>query len=498
MRPDMGAYGIKEVYTPNMDAFASAKGSTLFTRAYCQIAWCAPSRNSFLTGRRPDETKAWNFVDYFREKGIGQDWISFPQYFKEAGYHTTSLGKVFHPLLPPLQDYPKSWTDLPYIPTKPECPDSTMSCEFDDSSDFLDVDTLITDLAIKKLSTYTTKNQQEGFFQEKKGGDSKPFFLAVGYQSPRLPWSYPSSAASHYPPAKDIKIALHPESPGDDQHEHLEWFRQAEVNIYSDIHNITYTTPMTEELQQIARRAYYAAITHVDTQFGRLWDSLNSMNLTENTLVVFIADHGQNVGEHNMWSMMNVLESSLRVPMVIHLPGNQVGVPVYHYAVELVDVYPTTASLAGLPNPPFNLSGTDLSTGILTGEKVKEAAYGQITRCVDCSKSYPFSGSECKWGAEQDKNFSVACCKTPRDQFDYMGMSIRTETWRYTTWCGWNGTSLSADWANCTTTELFSHQNDESLFNVDDWENVNLAGDPKYSSVEKALLQQLQHSFSQP
>eukprot|EP00005_Dracoamoeba_jomungandri_P000435 CAMPEP_0174251456 /NCGR_PEP_ID=MMETSP0439-20130205/1270_1 /TAXON_ID=0 /ORGANISM="Stereomyxa ramosa, Strain Chinc5" /LENGTH=492 /DNA_ID=CAMNT_0015331779 /DNA_START=35 /DNA_END=1513 /DNA_ORIENTATION=+ len=485
-----------------MDAFASAKGSTLFTRAYCQIAWCAPSRNSFLTGRRPDTTKAWNFVNYFREKGIGQDWVSFPQYFKESGYETISLGKVFHPKLPPHQDYPKSWTEIPYLPSKPQCPNATMSCEFDDES-FPDVDEIITTLAIEKLKEYAgTKGDLEVQVGEGEAGkvERGPFFLAVGYQSPRLPWLYPSSAASHYPPAKDIKIALHPDSPGDDQHEHLEWFRQAEVNIYSDVHNITYKTPMTEELQQIVRRAYYAAITHVDTQFGRLWDSLNSMNLTENTLVVFIADHGQNVGEHNMWSMMNVLESSLRVPMVIHLPANQLGVPVYHYPVELVDMYPTTASLAGLPPPPFNLSGTDLSKGILTGEKVKEAAYGQITRCLNCTKSYNPTPDfdECKWDAEQDKDFSVACCFTPRDQFDYMGMSIRTETWRYTTWCGWNGTSLSADWANCTSTELFSHQNDESLFNVDDWENVNLAGDPKYSSVEKALLQQLQHSFSQP
>eukprot|EP00947_MAST-08B_sp_MAST-8B-sp1_P004356 g4356.t1 len=137
LRPEIFAFGEKFMKTPNLDKLAAK--SMVFEQAYCQQAICGPTRNSFLSGRRPQRTKSWNFIDHFREAGVGKDWISFPQYFKEAGYLTYGGGKTYHPNLPPNNDIPKSWTeDRPYVsegdgkcnntygtPSKNVCPDDT-------------------------------------------------------------------------------------------------------------------------------------------------------------------------------------------------------------------------------------------------------------------------------------------------------------------------------------------------------------------------------------
>eukprot|EP00729_Bicosta_minor_P018330 gene18330-30586_t len=166
-RPEIGAYGVQDVLTPQMDKLA-AEG-TVFSRAYCQIAWCSPSRNSFLTGRRPDSTQAWNFLDSFRDSkfnGGGKAWISFPEYFKQHGYFTASSGKVFHPNLPPNYDYPASWSIPAVLQEKDECP--------------------------------------------------------------RLPWSYPASVAARYPGADHIKITELTGSPTAASLD-LEWFRLSQM-----------------------------------------------------------------------------------------------------------------------------------------------------------------------------------------------------------------------------------------------------------------------------
>jgi iduronate 2-sulfatase len=111
LRPDLRSAGESFMHTPNIDRLA--KSGVSFERAYCQQAICGPTRNSFLSGRRPQRTKAWNFINHFRE--AGPDWVSFPQYFKERGYTTLATGKTFHPNLPPNWDQPYSWsTDEPY------------------------------------------------------------------------------------------------------------------------------------------------------------------------------------------------------------------------------------------------------------------------------------------------------------------------------------------------------------------------------------------------
>ena len=116
LRPQLNAYGVSETRTPNIDELA--KGATVFQHAYCQMAVCSPSRNSFMSGRRPDTTKVWNFINHFREPEVGANWTSLPQYFKQHGYYSYGAGKLYHPNHPPRNDYPTSWTeDLPHNPS---------------------------------------------------------------------------------------------------------------------------------------------------------------------------------------------------------------------------------------------------------------------------------------------------------------------------------------------------------------------------------------------
>ena len=171
MRPSLGAYGVADVLSPNMDAMI--RDATLFSRAYCQVAWCAPSRNSFLIGRRPSVNKVWNFVTNFRDSLPGA--VTLPGYFLQHGYRALSVGKVFHSMTdPPALDFPQSWSEPPVYPNKTDCgrpappgPNFTagaMGCELPRSS--FDADAATTDQAVAWL----------------QGMGGRPFFLAVGYQ----------------------------------------------------------------------------------------------------------------------------------------------------------------------------------------------------------------------------------------------------------------------------------------------------------------------------
>ena len=193
LRPDLEPYGQGYVHTPNIAALANK--SLIFDRAYCQFAFCAPSRNSFMTGRRPDATECWNFIDNFRET-TGQNWISMPEYFKHNGYFSSGVGKLYHPDLPPNGD-PPSWSDVadyPYDNPKPlHCPNNTAWCSLDPKTyNFSDIETL--DEGLRRMR-YAAKNL------------SQPFFLGVGFHKPHLPFRSPTGFIEMYPPAENISVA---------------------------------------------------------------------------------------------------------------------------------------------------------------------------------------------------------------------------------------------------------------------------------------------------
>lgn len=500
LRPALGAYGVAEVLTPEIDRLAAE--SVLFDRAYCQEAWCSPSRNSFLTGRRPDTTRAWGFISSFRDAPGGADWVALPQYFVDHGYFAASSGKVYHPSLPAREDYPRSWSIPAVVQMKSECVDpatrrATMICEYSVGSP-ADADQATANLTLATLAEWS-------------GDRSRPFFLASGFQGPRLAWSYPTDVAARYPPAEELAVTALSQSPADGATggTALEWFRPTEIDWYADVEargGVMHDGPMPRHFQQLVRRAYYATISHVDDQVGRLLRGLAAHAVDQNTVVVFTADHGQNLGEFNMWSMMNLLETSLRVPLLIRPAGGRRAdsPPRYRHPVELVDLYPTLAALTGLPAPPseWGLEGTDLSAGIATGAVVKpvDAAFGQITRCHNCNRSY--SGDPrtyqrgCAGDAIDARLWTVPCAQTPSSLFDFMGMTIRTSEWRYTAWCGWDGEQLTANWSQCVKFELYNHTADLALYDVEtNGEANNLAGYPGVMALQARLHALLRAAF---
>jgi len=483
LRPALRVYGDTFAKTPHMDSLAEDFRTTVYAKAYSQISWCAPSRNSFLTGRRPARTESYGFRDHFREVGPG--WTTLPGYFKEQGYTVRSYGKVFHPSLPPNFDYPQSWTHVPFFQEKPTCPNGTMTCAYDRTDKKMDVDTNVTDVFLKDLEMDMSRNA------------SHPFFAALGYQSPRLPWSYPSDIVQRYPPTTDVPIANFTTAEGLSD---FEWFRPTEINMYTDIENVSHSAPLSVTKQQLGRLAYYAAVSHVDDQIGRVLSALKELELAKNTVLCVVSDHGQSLGEKNLWSMMGLLDQNSQVPMLIRRAElGEAPFPerAQHHLtpVELIDLFPTLVSLAGIPSPPssWNLPGRDLAgTFDLSSTP---AAFSQITRCSNCALAYrnvstPTGISECDWDADTDgRRYFVPCCMTPKDDFEYMGVSVRVDDWRYTKYCRWYRNRV--DFTKCVTEELFDHRTDDSKYFEAESERTDVSANASYRETKDRLAKML-------
>ena len=487
LRPAVGAYGDALAITPSIDSLASS--STLFATALAQFAWCAPSRNSFLSGRRPQTTGAYNFLDDFRR--AGPSWVSLPGAFRAAGYYTTSVGKVFHPDLPADFDAASSWSDAPHFVDKAPCPGGTMTCALPAGA--LDVDADAADALAARLAARPA---------------GAPFFAAVGFQAPRLPWVYPPAEAARYPPAAAFPL---PRRAGAGGVSDAEWYRPTEINRYSDVRNLTHAAPMPPAQLRAARRAYYACVSAVDTQVGRVLAALAAANLSDSTVVAFAADHGQLLGEGDLWSMMGTLDAATRVPLLLRAPALAPQQPRVYAAgpVELVDLMPTLLALAGLPPPPpeWRLPGSDLSPAMRGGGGggdgaavlAKDAAFSQMTRCNNCSLAYAGEAAQCAFDADADARFAVPCALTPRADFDVMGLSIRTRDWRFTTWCAWDGERLAANLSACDARydELFDHRGQagrQPLFDPEA-EAENQAANPALADVREALRARIAGQF---
>ncbi|XP_065192923.1 iduronate 2-sulfatase-like [Sycon ciliatum] len=463
LRPQLGCYGQKYMHTPNIDKLASE--SLVFDRAYCQFAFCAPSRNSFMTGRRPDRVKAWNFRDHFREPGIGENWTSLPQYFKKNGYLTLGVGKLFHPGLPPNYD-PPSWSEenLPYFNPTPSrfCPGGDSRCELDPkTTNFSDI--MVLDTALERMELAA------------KNASDRPFFLGVGIHKPHLPWKVPPGFQELYP-----LESIQPPVDGYFPHNapELAWndcwklwnhpFYDTNVTMYS------LNTSMSHADVVGLRRGYYAAVSFMDSLVGTVLDRLDKLGLKDNTVVSFHADHGWQLGEHNMWCKMSNYELGTRVPMMIRAPWIEGSAGKRTSALaELVDLYPTLAELAGLPAPTENIQGQSLSK-LFTDQTtpVKTAAFSQFPKC----------GKNWAW--------MNPCGGRLRTQFDYMGYSIRTADYRYTEWVTWIGSELKGNWSNVVARELYDHKADDGT-DLSAFENTNIA------ASQPAVVQQLSAAVRQ-
>jgi iduronate 2-sulfatase len=353
LRPELGCYGAEHMITPNIDAL-SAKGVT-FDRAYVQVAVCNPSRASTFTGMRPDRLHVYTLRQHFRE--TVPDVVTLPQYLRSHGYTSHGLGKIFHN---PWQDprswsVPHTWTKASFTNYSPEqlafrrkvdqsLPDDTWfkgnlrgpitnAPEIDDSDH---ADGRMTRVAMDRL-------------EQLSAGD-EPFFLAVGYLLPHLPWCPPKSwwdrydrdalpmLENTYPPKDSPKVASD---------------TSYEISHYADMIDMPtpYTGTLSEARTRRLRHGYFAAVSFIDAQVGLLMKKLDDLGLAGNTIVVLWSDHGYKLGEHNGWGKMTNYEIDTRIPMIILDPRAKANGQRTTRIVESLDLYPTLCELAGLPTP---------------------------------------------------------------------------------------------------------------------------------------------------
>jgi len=430
---DLHCYGHPQVRSPNIDALA-ARG-VRFERAYCQFPLCSPSRSSFLTGRRPNVTKIhtnptagtkpsdYRPTPHFRDNL--PDAVTLPQAFRKSGYYVARVGKLFHYGVPGQigtsgLDDPPSWEHVvnPIGRDKREedkiftfTPGSfggTLSWLAAEGNDSEQTDGIGADEAIKLLEQVR----------------DKPFFLAVGFYRPHTPYVAPKKYFDLYPPEKIDLPALS----ADDK---------ARSPAAAYLSSKPEQETMTDAQRREAMQAYYASITFMDAQVGRVIAALDRLNLANNTIVVMTSDHGYHMYEHGLWQKMSLFENSAHVPLVICANGTKGNGQSTKGLAELVDLYPTLADLCGLAAPP-DLGGTSLR-GVLDDPSTagKSAAFTQVKR----------------------------------GQFH--GYSIRTDHWRYTLWDeGRKGE------------QLFDMQGDSR-------ETTNLAARPEMVNVVNDLREQV-------
>jgi uncharacterized sulfatase len=423
---DLGCYGHPLVKTPHLDKLA-AKG-VRFDRAYCQYPLCNPSRASFLTGLYPDQTGVLENQTHFRARH--PEVVTLPQLFAKHGYFTARVGKLYHYGVPRQigtsgLDDPPSWqqsinpigrdrTDEPLITSIAENRNfgGTLSWLAAAGEDVEQTDGMGATEAIGLLEQHA----------------DEPFFIAVGFYRPHTPYVAPQKYFDLYP-LEEIRL---PFVPGDD----LDDVPRTAWNLRP------VEQAMDDDTKKQAIQAYYASISFMDAQVGRVLDAVERLGLADDTIVVFHSDHGYHMGEHFMWQKTTLFENAARVPLVVYAPtksGNGGG---SDSPAELVDVYPTLAELCGLP-PPDHLAGKSLAP-ILEDRTaaVRDSALTQQARSVPDGAG---------------------------DRRPIMGYSIRTDRWRYTEWDGGNA-----------GVELYDHQDDPG-------EITNLADDASFAATRAKL-----------
>jgi uncharacterized sulfatase len=371
---DLGCYGHAVVKSPNIDRLA-ARGMR-FNRAYCQYALCAPSRCSLLSGLRPETTQIYDLQTVLRSRI--PDVVFLPQRFRQHGYFTAGMGKVFHDTRQ--SDAEKSW-------------DFYQDKMGDDAQEAAAVKKRYAYAQGKRLFEWTRldgagEKTRDGItargiarFIEEKARAGVPFFVAAGFHKPHLPWTAPAKYFDLYPPER---------------------LPRTQEPALKDIPAIALMTELTgnpaPRSRAEAMAAYYACISFMDAQVGVLLETLDRLGLWDSTVVVLLSDHGYHLGDHDgLWAKLTTFEYAARVPLLIAAPGQGRGKSSARI-VELVDLYPTLAELCDL-RPPARLEGKSLVPLLKQGD------------------------------APWDRSAYISV-----HHEGVVGKSVRTNHWRYTEW----------------------------------------------------------------
>ena len=373
LRPLLGCYGHSEMHTPNIDRFAER--GTLFSRAYCQYPLCNPSRVSMITGLRPGTTGVFDNSTNFRD--ILPNVITLPQHFKEHGYHTQVVGRVLH--IHELQNDPLAWSARSWGPIWiPFDKASTPSWEAVDAADH-------------ELRDGQTADKVGEVLKVLAALPNNPFFLAVGFYKPHLPYKAPQK---YYDLYNSVTFNIHTDAMTPEGVPPLARTYWDEIRGYQDLR--TEVPRVSDEKILELTRAYAASVSYTDALVGGVLQQLDVLNLTENTVIVLVGDHGYHLGEHGTWGKNTLFEASVHSPLIISIPGQQPNR--VDALAELVDIYPTLCDACELPTPS-ELEGLSLMPVIeQPTHPWKTATFSEIKR---------------------------------RNIYGY---SIRTEQYRYTEW----------------------------------------------------------------
>jgi iduronate 2-sulfatase len=426
MNNDLACFGNRLVKSPNIDRLA--KNGVVFANAYCQFPLSSPSRTSLLTGLRPDSTKVFDLTYHFRQDL--PDVITLPQMFMKNEYYVARVGKMFHYGNPGdigtngLDDK-ASWMErinpagldktsleldvINYTPEKKGLGAAMAYLSDKKGTDIQHTDGIVATETIKLL----------------KGHKDKPFFIAAGFYKPHCPWITPSKYFDLYN-MDQMKL---PAIDSTTRHNYPE-LSLASTKPWP------YLGINTMQARE-CKLAYYAAISFVDAQIGRLLDAIQTLGLDKNTIIVFWSDHGYQLGEHGLWFKQSLFEESSKCPLIISVPGSVGNGKTSHRIVELLDIYPTLAELAGL-HPPKNIQGFSLVPLLKNPDTGwKHPAFTQVQRA------------------------------------GVPGHSIRNEQYRYTEW-------------------NFGKAGEELYDEVNDPQELhNLVKDPRHSEVLRQLKQML-------
>lgn len=445
MRPQLGCYGDTLVKSPNLDKLA-ARG-VAFNRNYCQQALCSPSRISLLSGRRPATTGIYSIGPTLRSHL--PDVVTLPQHFKNNGYFTRSLGKIFHIGI----DDPDSWSMASWVSKSPRYgpANDAMIKQYAESvrkagktvpqkgkdvpvyrgPAFEAVNCGDDDLVDGNITLEGIKAMRE--LAQKPG---QPFFLAVGFLNPHVPWVSPKKYWDLYKPA-DIKLPDNQFLPKNAP----EFAAQSGDDFYW-YGNVPKDRKITPEFGRQCLHGYLAAISYVDACVGRLLDELDRLGLREKTIVVFWGDHGYYMGEHSWWGgKHNNFEGATRAPLIVSVPGMKGAGQRCEALTEFVDIYPSLSELCGLPAAP-GLEGLSFAAQLNDPKapRPNKVAFSE----------YPKGGNQ--------------------------GTAMRTDRYRYVEWINKTG--------QVAARELYDHQTDPK-------ENENISGRPEVAKLMDELSQQM-------
>lgn len=428
MKPLIANYGTGDVITPNIDKLTNS--GTVFLNAYCQFPVCGPSRASIMTGLRPEVTGILDLKTRMRD--VNPNALTIPQHFKNNGYQTAGKGKIFDPrcVESRAKDDPESWT-IPYEGPKGAKYGFNKKYGKKDASWIVDApdeefhDGVIRNQGIDELEIMASKNE--------------PFFLAVGFKKPHLPFNAPKKYYDLYK-REDFKIASYQDAPPNSNSKYV-LNNNNELLSYNPVPteldtNTRYSPfevgkSLSVSQQQELLHGYFACVSFVDAQIGLLLASLEKTGKAENTIIVLWGDHGFHLGDHGMWGKHTTMEQAARVPMIIS--GKGIIQQKSQEIVELIDLFPTLCELSKL-DVPNHLNGKSIAP-ILASKENDSKGYA-ITQ-------YKRNGA--------------------------FGYSIRTEKYRYTEWVDGKGEVVYSDLYNLEDAFI----EDENILEKTDKKEIN-------------------------